>query len=99
MGVKITAVAKQLPKYFRETKDIIPFVRLWMRHQDERFQRKVIKLFEGAAVDKRYSIMNPEEVFTATSFEQKKRYLCKRSYPTSRKVIKEIIRQSKVKTF
>lgn len=71
MAVKITSVAKQLPKYYRETKDIIPFVKLWMQNQDARFQRKVIKLFEGAAVDKRYSIMDPEEVFTATSFEEK----------------------------
>jgi len=71
MAVKITSVAKQLPKYYRETKDIIPFVKLWMQDQDTRFQRKVIKLFEGAAVDKRYSIMDPEEVFTATSFEEK----------------------------
>ncbi len=71
MSVKITSVAKQLPKYYRETKDIIPFVALWMQNQETRFQRKVIKLFEGAGVDKRYSIMNPEEVFTATSFEEK----------------------------
>ena len=71
MAVKIISVAKQLPKYYKETKDIIPFVQLWMQGQEERFQRKVIKLFEGAGVDKRYSIMNPEEVFTATSFEEK----------------------------
>ncbi|MFY9242033.1 MAG: type III polyketide synthase [Polaribacter sp.] len=71
MSVKIISVAKQLPKYYRETKDIIPFVELWMQEQDKRFQRKVIKLFEGAGVDKRYSIMDPEEVFTATSFEEK----------------------------
>ena len=71
MAVKITSVAKQLPKYYKDTKDIIPFVKLWMQDQDSRFQRKVIKLFEGAAVDKRYSIMDPEEVFTATSFEEK----------------------------
>ncbi|MDG1040036.1 MAG: type III polyketide synthase [Polaribacter sp.] len=71
MSVKITAVAKQLPKYYRETKDIIPFVKVWMQGQEERFQRKVIKLFEGAGVDKRYSIMDPEEVFTATTFEEK----------------------------
>ena len=71
MAVKITSVAKQLPKYCRETKEIIPFVKLWMQEQDARFQRKVIKLFEGAGVDKRYSIMDPEEVFTATSFEEK----------------------------
>jgi len=71
MKVKITSVAKQLPKYYKETKDIIPFVKLWMQNQETRFQRKVIKLFEGAGVDKRYSIMDPEEVFTATSFEEK----------------------------
>lgn len=33
--------------------------------------RKVVKIFEGAAVDKRYSIMPPEEVFIGTSFEEK----------------------------
>ena len=71
MAVKITAVAKQLPQYSKETKDIIPFVELWMQDQEPRFQRKVIKLFEGAGVDKRFSIMSPEEVFTATSFEDK----------------------------
>ena len=71
MSVKIISVAKQLPNYTRETKDIIPFVKLWMRNQDERFQRKVLKLFEGAGVDRRYSIMDPKEVFFNSSFEEK----------------------------
>ena len=31
MSVKILSVAKQLPKYTRDTKDIIPFVKLWMQ--------------------------------------------------------------------
>ncbi|MEM6515187.1 MAG: type III polyketide synthase [Bacteroidota bacterium] len=69
--VKITSVAKQLPNYFRETKDIIPLLNVWLEGQEERFQRKVIKLFENAGVDKRYSIMAPEDVFTKTSFEEK----------------------------
>ena len=71
MSVKITAVAKQLPQHTRETKDIIPFLKLWMHGQEERFQRKVIKLFENAGVDRRYSIMDAEAVFTKTSFEEK----------------------------
>ncbi|MCM5663267.1 type III polyketide synthase [Galbibacter mesophilus] len=69
--VRITAVAKELPPFERKTEDIIPFVELWLGNQDERFRRKVIKIFEGAAVDKRYGIMDVEEVFTATSFEEK----------------------------
>ena len=71
MKVKITAVAKQLPKYTRETKDIIPYLNLWLAGQEERFQRKVIKLFENAGVDRRYSIMDAEEVFLNTSFQEK----------------------------
>lgn len=70
-STRIITVTKQLPKYWKNTSEIIPFVELWLNGQEDRFKRKVIKLFEGAAVDKRYSIMSPEEVFTATSFEEK----------------------------
>lgn len=70
-GTRIVAVTKSLPQYSRNTKDILPFVEQWLQGQDVRFQRKVLKIFEGAAVDKRYSIMGPEEVFEATSFEDK----------------------------
>ncbi len=71
MNIKITTVAKQLPAHCRNTAEVIPFVKQWMQGQDSRFQRKVIKIFEGAAVDKRYSIMDPIEVFTNTSFEER----------------------------
>ncbi|MFT3796285.1 type III polyketide synthase [Flavobacterium sp.] len=71
MSVKIISVAKQLPQYSRQTQDIIPLLDGWLEGQEDRFVRKVKKIFEGAAVDKRYSIMEPTEVFTATSFEDK----------------------------
>ena len=71
MSVKIVTVARQLPKYSRATADILPMLDGWLHGQDDRFIKKVKKIFEGAAVDKRYSIMDPEEVFTATSFEEK----------------------------
>ena len=71
MSVKIISIAKQLPKYVKETKEIIPFVEQWMQDQESRFKRKVLKIFEGAGVDRRYSIMDAEEVFLNTSFEEK----------------------------
>ena len=67
MSVKIVTAVKQLPQYSRETKDILPFLDVWLEGQEERFIKKVKKIFEGAAVDKRYSIMEPTEVFTAKS--------------------------------
>jgi alkylresorcinol/alkylpyrone synthase len=71
MSVKITSVATQLPPYTRSTEEIIPFLKVWLTGQDERYQRKVIKLFENAGVERRYSIMDAEEVFLHTSFEEK----------------------------
>jgi alkylresorcinol/alkylpyrone synthase len=71
MSVKITSVATQLPPYTRSTEEIIPFLKVWLTGQEERYQRKVIKLFENAGVERRYSIMDAEEVFLHTSFEEK----------------------------
>ena len=71
MHTKIVSVAKQLPRYSKETDEIIPYVKNWMRGQDNRFKRKVLKLFKGSGVKRRYSIMDIEEVFTKSSFEEK----------------------------
>src|SRR5690554_3667239 len=71
MSVKIITVSKQLPSYSRNTDEIIPFVKQWMQFKDLRFQWKVIKIFEGAGVDRRYSIMDPIEVFTIDKFAER----------------------------
>lgn len=68
---RIVGVSKALPPYTRTTAEIVPYLKEWLVDQEERLQRKVIKIFEGASVDKRYGIMPIEDVFTATSFEEK----------------------------
>ncbi|WP_316845678.1 type III polyketide synthase [Pedobacter psychrodurus] len=71
MSVIVKAVSKALPEFWRSTDEILPFLDVWLKDQDDRFVRKVKKIFEGAAVDKRYSIMSPEEVFSDLSFEER----------------------------
>jgi predicted naringenin-chalcone synthase len=71
MKVSIKTVAKALPEYWRTTAEIIPLLDMWLVNQDDRFIRKVKKIFENAGVDKRYSIMSPLDVFTETSFEKR----------------------------
>lgn len=71
MSITIKTVATQLPPFSQATEETIPLVKMWLQGQESRFQRKVIKIFEGSGVDRRYSIMNPEEVFTNTDFESK----------------------------
>ncbi|MCG2461306.1 type III polyketide synthase [Flavobacteriaceae bacterium F89] len=92
--VKIVAVAKELPVHCRKTNNILPFVDAWLSGQDARFRRKVIKIFEGAAVDVRYGIMNIEEVFTATSFEEKNNIYVREVKKLGSNVIKKALERS-----
>lgn len=69
--ISIVGVSKELPQFSRKTKDILPYVGRWLGDQEDRFQRKVLKIFEGAEVDIRYGIMDIDEVFTSSSFEEK----------------------------
>lgn len=97
MSVKIHTVTKQLPKYSRTTAEIIPFLDTWLTGQDERFIRKVKKIFEGAAVDKRYSIMDPIEVFTNTSFEERNTIYAREIIELGEKVLEKALSKSKWK--
>lgn len=94
MSVKIHTVTKELPKYSRTTGEIIPFLDIWLDGQDERFIRKVKKIFEGAAVDKRYSIMDPVEVFTNTSFEEKNNIFVHEVIDLGEKVLRKALSKS-----
>ncbi|RZK81965.1 MAG: type III polyketide synthase [Pedobacter sp.] len=70
-SVTIKSVCKTLPAYSRKTEDILPFLDIWLNGKEERFIRKVKKIFENAGVGERYSIMSPEEVFSNMSFENR----------------------------
>jgi predicted naringenin-chalcone synthase len=94
MSVKIKAVTKQLPKYSRNTNEILPFLDAWLINQEERFIRKVKKIFEGAAVDKRYSIMDPIEVFTKTSFEERNNIYVREVIDLGEKVLEKALKKA-----
>lgn len=91
MSVKIINVATQLPEFSRETKDILPFLDTWLVNQDDRFKRKVKKIFEGANVDKRYTIMHPEEVFSLHSFEERNAIYVREMIVLGEKVLKKAL--------
>ncbi|HWW38397.1 type III polyketide synthase [Pedobacter sp.] len=71
MSTKVITVNKQIPEHSRETAEILPFLDGWLSGKEDRFIRKVKKIFENAAVDRRYSFLSPEEVFSDSSFEER----------------------------
>lgn len=91
---RIVSVTKELPPYYRNTEDIIPLVEYWLSGQEQRFTRKVVKIFEGAAVDKRYSIMPPEDVFQTTSFEDKNKIYSREAKRMGGNVLKKALGKS-----
>lgn len=91
MQVKIHTVTKELPQYTRSTAEIIPFVEAWLEGQDDRFKRKAVKIFENAGVDRRYSLVNPLEVFTETSFEQRNAVYTREVIAIGEKVLKKAL--------
>lgn len=93
-SVKITTVSKQLPQYYRTTEEIIPLLKYWLSEQDERFQRKAIKIFEGAGVDKRYSIMDPLEVFNNPSFGNRNAIYSKEMIQLGKKCLQKALQKS-----
>ncbi len=96
MSVKITAIASQLPPYTRLTSEIIPYLKVWLSGQEERFQRKVVKLFENAGVERRYSIMDAEDVFLQTSFEQKNEVYKRETIKLAEKALLKALEKGKL---
>ncbi len=94
MNVKIITVAKQLPRYSCATVDILPLLDIWLHGQEPRFIKKIKKLFEGSAVERRYAIMDPKEVFTATSFEEKNNVYCREATVLGEQALRKALEQT-----
>lgn len=94
MAVKIATVTTQVPEFSRETAEILPFLDVWLANQDDRFKRKVKKIFEGAQVDKRYSIMSPEEVFSLQSFEERNVIYAREMIVLGKKVLQKALEKA-----
>jgi len=94
MAVKIITVSTQLPEFSRKTEDIIPYIDFWLNGEDERFIRKAKKIFEGAMVDERYSIMSPEQVFSNMSFEDRNQLYSHAAIDLGQKVLEKALAQA-----
>lgn len=91
---KIMAAAKALPPHSRTTEEILPYVDRWLNGADKRTREKVHRLFKYAQVDRRYSIMSPEEVFTETSFAHKNDLFIERMTDLAEEALLKAIEQA-----
>jgi len=92
--VKIKTVAKQLPPYTRTTAEILPYVKAWMSGQEERFQRKVLKIIGNAQIDRRYSIIDADDMFAPRTYEEKNQLYIQGTLPLAEKALRKALKKA-----
>ena len=92
--VKIKTVASQLPPYSRTTQEILPYVKAWISGQEERFQKKVLRIMGNAGIDRRYSIVDADDMFVPRSFEQKNQLYIKGTLPLAEGALRKALEKA-----
>ncbi len=94
---KILSVAKALPPFSRTTEESLSHIKAWIKDQPERTQKKILRIFKYAEVDRRYSIMDIDEVFRSTSFEEKNSLYMEKSVELAEKALSEALERAQIK--
>lgn len=89
--VRIKTVATQLPPFTRTTKEIIPYVEAWLEGQESRFRRKVVKIMANAGIDRRYSVLDAEDMFVLRTFEEKNKIYIQRTLPLAEQALQKAL--------
>ncbi len=84
---KIISTAIQLPTYTRSTDEILQFMEGHLAGHEERFRKKVLRIFKYAQVDRRYSIMPEDKVLAPLTFEEKNDQYVEAAIDLSEKVL------------
>lgn len=94
---KILATAIELPAYTKTTEEILDDMSRHLEGHDERFKRKVLRIFKYAEVDRRYSIMPADQVLAPLSFEEKNDLYIKSVIDLSEKVLVKALKNAEMK--
>lgn len=97
MNPKIISTAKAIPPYTRTTEESLSWVENWLKDQPERFRKKVLRIFKYAQVDRRYSIMDVDEVFRETSFEEKNDLYCRSVVQLGKEALEKALQKAGMK--
>jgi alkylresorcinol/alkylpyrone synthase len=71
---KILSAAIALPPFTKSLDESWEHIKAWIAPLPERTQKKILRIFRYANVDRRYAIMDIDEVFQETSFQEKNDY-------------------------
>lgn len=88
---KVLATATALPPHTKPTDEIIQDMETHLAGADERFRRKVIRIFRYAQVDRRYSFMPAEMVLDQLSLEEKNNHYAEYAKVIAQEVLEKAL--------
>lgn len=94
MHSKILTVSTVRPPYQYTTDQVITEVKKWLADQPELLQKKAIRIFEGAQIETRSSILPIEQVFSDLSFEEKNNLYIEKAIEIGEEVLSMAIDQA-----
>lgn len=71
MKSKIVSVAVVNPEYSYSTDNIIKYVEIWTKDMPETLRKRILKIFKAAQIDRKFSILPIEQIFSPMTFEEK----------------------------
>jgi alkylresorcinol/alkylpyrone synthase len=93
---KILATATELPEFTKPTEEILADMEQHLEGHDERFKKKVLRIFKYAQVDRRYSIMPAEQVLANLSFEEKNDYYIEKVTDLAESVLRKALKKAQL---
>lgn len=93
---KILATATEVPEFTKTTDEIIAAIEGHLAGQDDRFRRKILRIFKYAQVDRRYSILPAEKVLAPLSFEEKNDYYIEKVIELSERVLAKALAKAEL---
>lgn len=93
---KILATAIELPEFTKPTEEILADMEQHLEGHDERFKKKVLRIFKYAQVDRRYSIMPAEQVLADLSFEEKNDYYIEKVTDLAENVLRKALKKAEL---
>ncbi len=94
---KIHTTHIELPEFSEDVHSVIKYAEKWVGNLDERTQQKILRLFKNANVNRRYSIIPIEEVFSNKTFEERNNRYIEKVTDLCEKALKNALEKANVK--
>ena len=93
---KVLATATALPPHTKPTDEIMEDMEKHLADADDRFRKKVLRIFKYAQVDQRYSIMPAEMVLANLSLEERNDYYTEKAKILSSQVFQKALEKAEL---